>query len=132
MTLSRTLATLSLSAALLLTAGCYSSGSAGSSSATATFNKATGNIYTTVDRSLDDAFDAAQSAMNDMGYSTESANKDALKGIIKAREADKSVVTTTLDRKSDRVTNIEVNVGPLGSEPKARLILEKIMSRLGR
>ena len=125
---SAALATLTLATL----SGCTSTQSAGNSSTAVTFNKTTGNIYTTVDRSLDDSFEAAKRAMDDMGYKTEESNKDVMKGIVKAREADNSRITIQLDRQSNKVTQIEANVGPFGSESKARLILDKILSRLGR
>ncbi len=124
------ISTLALSAFALT--GCTSTQSAGNSNTAVTFNKTTGNIYTTVDRSLDDCFESAKRAMNDMGYTTEESSKDVMKGIVKAREADNSRITIQLDRQSDKVTQIEANVGPFGSESKARLILDKILSRLGR
>ncbi|HMN42300.1 MAG TPA: DUF3568 family protein [Phycisphaerales bacterium] len=128
-----TVLALILSSALLLSApGCYSSASAGAGDAAATFNKATGNLTATTNSTLDAAFDAAQGAMNDMGYSTSEAKKDYLQGIIKAREADGGLVSVELERKADKVTQIEVGVGAFGNESKARLILEKILARLGR
>jgi hypothetical protein len=111
---------------------CTNSASAGRGESTATFNKATGNLSATTDRSLDDAFAAAKQAMNDMGYSTEKASQDALKGVIVAREADGGRIDATLFRKADRVTEIEVGVGAFGNESKARIILDKILARLGR
>ncbi len=121
-------------AALALTtlSGCTSTQSAGNSNTAVTFNKTTGNIYTTVDRSLDDCFEASKRAMDDMGYTTQESNKDVMKGVIKSREADNSLISVELARQSDKVTQIEANVGPFGSESKARLILDKILSRLGR
>jgi hypothetical protein len=70
--------------------------------------------------------------MNDMGYSTEKASQDALKGVITAREADGGRIDVTLERMADRVTEIEVSVGPFGNEAKARMILDKLLARLGR
>jgi hypothetical protein len=125
-----TLTTLLLTSALLT--GCYSSASAGKGDAAATFNKATGNLIATTNSTLDASFDAAQGALNDMGYSTSEAKKDYLKGILKAREADGGLVQIDLNRKADQVTDIEVGVGAFGNESKARLILEKIFQRLGR
>ena len=128
----RTFAFLSFLALTLSAGSCTSSQTAGSSNTSVTFNKTTGNVYTTVDRSLDACFEASRKAMDDMGYKVEESSKDVLKGIIKAREADNSRVSVELKRKSDKVTDVEVNVGAFGSEPKARLILDKILSRLGR
>lgn len=128
--MNRILAAVALSAVALT--GCTSTQSAGSSNTAVTFNKTTGNIYTTVDRSLDDCFEASKRAMDDMGYTTQESSKDVMKGIVKAREADNSLVTVDLSRQSDKVTQIQANVGPFGSESKARLILDKVLNRLGR
>ena len=128
--MNRIVAALALSA-LALT-GCTSTQSAGNSNTAVTFNKTTGNIYTTVDRSLDDSFEASKRAMDDMGYTTQESSKDVMKGIVKAREADNSLVTVDLSRQSDKVTQIPAKVGPFGSETKSRLILDKIHNRLGR
>jgi hypothetical protein len=131
---TRTAAAFLLLAAALLPAlpACTNSASAGKGDSTAVFNKATGNLTANTDRSLEDSFAASKTAMNDMGYSTEKANQDALKGVIVAREADGGRIDVTLQRKADRVTEIEVGVGAFGNESKARLILDKILARLGR
>ena len=130
--MNRTLSALALCTLALALAGCTSSQTAGTSNTSVTFNKTTGNAYTTLDRSIDDCFEAAKKAMDDMGYKIEESNKDVLKGIVKAREADNSRVTVELQRKSDKVTDVEANVGAFGDEAKARLILDKILTRLGR
>ena len=130
--MSRILLSLALAALTLSAASCTSSQSAGNTNTTATFNKTTGNIYTTLDRNLNDCFEASKKAMGEMGYRIEKDSKDALKALITAREADNSRIDIELNHKSDTVTDIEVNVGAFGSEPKARLILDKILSRLGR
>jgi hypothetical protein len=130
---TRTIAAMILSALLLpALPACTNSASAGKGDTTASFNKATGNLTATTDASLDNAFAAAKQAMNDMGYSTEKASQDALKGVITAREADGGRIDVTLERMADRVTEIEVSVGPFGNEAKARMILDKLLARLGR
>jgi hypothetical protein len=129
----RTSIALTLVALTLAAGACTSSQTAGNSNTTATFNKTTGNIYTTIDRSLDDCFEACKKAIaDDMSYKIDESNKDALKGIIKSHEADNSKVSVELERKSDKVTDVEVNVGAFGNEAKARIIMDKILARLGR
>ena len=79
---------------------------------------------------LDDAFNAAKGAMDDMQYKTEKADKDALKGLVEAREADGHKVSIGLVRKADKVSEVEVSVGAFGEEAKARMILDKMLARL--
>jgi hypothetical protein len=110
---------------------CTNTASAGKGDSTAVFNTVSGNLTTSTDRPIEDAFAAAKQGVSDMGYSTEKANQDALKGVIVAREADNGRVDVTLLRKAERVTEIEVGVGAFGDEAKARLILDKILARLG-
>lgn len=111
-------------------AGCNTSPTSSRGGEQATFSKISGSISTSVAASLDRTFDAAKSAMGDMQYTTDRATKDALKGIIEAREADGRKVTTTVTRRADDITDISISVGTMGDEAKARMILDKILARV--
>jgi len=115
---------------LALAAGCWNTSNVGKDTP-AEFNKVTGELTASVDRNIDEAFAASRRAMDDMGYEVYVEAKDALHGVIKAHEADNSIVKVNVYRKAERVSSIEVDAGTFGSEAKARLIMEKILGRLG-
>lgn len=127
--MTRLVAIVFTAAALTLTA-CNTTSSSGKGGEQATYSSVTGNLSTTAAFSLDAAFNAAKGAMDDMQYKTDKAEKDALKGLVEARESDGHKVSIGLTRKADKVTDIEVSVGAFGQESKARLILDKMLARL--
>ena len=113
------------------TGGCWNTAGVGKDRTPAEFNKASGELHASVDRTLEECFDASRKAMDDMGYHIFVDAKDALHGIVKAHEADGGIIKVNSWSKAERVTTIEVDVGTFGSEAKARMIMDKILGRLG-
>jgi hypothetical protein len=111
----------------LLPACCTSNTAAGS---VAEFNPVTGRLSTTFSAPLDRAYAAAEGAVNDLQFTTLDKPKDALKGIVNAQMADGNKIAITLEKKGDALTECTVDVGALGKEATARLIMDKIEARV--
>lgn len=116
--------------ALLVLSACNTAPTAGKGGEQATFASVTGELSSTIAFTLDESFVAAKGAMDDMQYKTDKAEKDALKGIVEAREADGHKVGINLARQADRITDVVVSVGAFGEQAKARMILDKMLARL--
>ncbi|MHC4415567.1 MAG: DUF3568 family protein [Planctomycetota bacterium] len=63
---------------------------------------------------------------DELGYRLERAALDGHAGIIEARTAQEHLVRVKTYKHGERITRIEVYVGPRGSEPAAREVLSKI------
>jgi hypothetical protein len=96
----------------------------------ATFNKVTGNMNTTVEANLDRSYAAAQGAVEDMQFTTESKAKDVTKAVVVARTADKTRVQITMEPRSENVTDVTVGVPAMGDESLAQKVLDKMVARL--
>jgi hypothetical protein len=109
--------------------GCMSTKdtAAGTSAA---FNKVTGNLTTNLSAPLDRVYAATQAALDSLEFRPVDKQKDALQGIVTARMADGDRIVVTLEKRSDKVTGVSVEVGALGKESTARLVLDKIEANL--
>lgn len=121
---------LTLTAAALTLAACNTAPTSSKGGEQATFASVTGELSSTIAFTLDESFNAAKGAMDDMQFKTEKAEKDALKGIVEAREADGDKVSITVLRNAEKVTDVVVSVGAFGEQAKARMILDKMLARL--
>lgn len=119
----------SLCGALLC--GC-SSDSRGPSNSKATWNKVTGDLVTHVEAPLDRTHDAAKDAMDDLGFRIDepATKRDALQGMVVATDAANNKITVALNKQSDNVTRVEIDLGPFGDESKAHTILREIEDEL--
>ncbi len=73
---------------------------------------------------------ALQAVQDDFGYTLKDSAVDATEGIIKARTAMDNQVWVKLFKHSERVTRIELFVGPRGAESVSRELLSAIEARL--
>lgn len=113
----------------LTLASCTSSPSSTDGGAEIKTNNVTGTVSTTLNESLDDSFDAAEWAVDDMKYTVTHRAEDAMKGVIKAKTADNTEVIVTLDRNGDELTNLSVSAGTLNTEI-ARALVTRIQDRV--
>ena len=67
---------------------------------------------------------------DDFGYTIESQSVDAREGVIRAKTARGNAVRVDTFRDGDRITRVEIYVGPLGDEPAMREILSALQGRL--
>jgi hypothetical protein len=96
----------------------------------ASFNRVSGNLTTTVEANLDSSWAAAQGALDEMQFTTESKGKDVMKAVLRARTADRSPVHLVLERRSENVTDVSISVSTMGKEATAKLVLDKMIARL--
>ena len=73
---------------------------------------------------------ALEAVQTDSGYTLQESAIDATEGIIKARTAMDHEVRVKLYKHSERVTRIDVFVGPRGAESVSRELLSAIEARL--
>lgn len=79
------------------------------------------------------AHDAAIAVVrDDFGYTLESQAVDARDGKVRAKTARGYDVRIDSYRDGDRITRVEIYVGPLGDEPAMREILSALQARLKR
>jgi uncharacterized lipoprotein len=97
---------------------------------TASFHQITGTLNFTVEAPLDRVWGAAQAAVDELQFRTTGKSKDAIQGILNAKAADDSTIKITVEKRTDRTTDVTVGVGPFGKEATARLVGDKIRARL--
>ncbi len=68
----------------------------------------------------------------DFGYTVEKEAVDAREGVIRGKTARGNQVRVDTFRDGDRVTRVEIFVGPVGDEPAMREILSALQARLKR
>jgi hypothetical protein len=89
-----------------------------------------GTLESTMEGDLDKLYRASNDAVKDLQFAKISDNKDALLGVIVARNAADKKVEITLDKVSDTLTKVRIKVGTLGDETLSLAILDKIKANL--
>jgi len=97
---------------------------------TITFNRMTGNLSTTIEAGMDRAQRSAEKALEDLHYTITDKKLEDNKSVIEAKSADKDKVKVTLDRRTDRLTDVTIGVGMTGKHSNADLILEKMTDQM--
>ena len=109
----------------LTSMGCTAAWVAGGAAAgIGTYKYIKGELESTEKVSLDKAYQATQTAMEDLGFTITSKQKDAFDGEVIARRATGKKVTVKLKRQSDSVTQIRIRVGTFGDETISKDILD--------
>ncbi|MBI1841049.1 MAG: DUF3568 family protein [Verrucomicrobia bacterium] len=123
---------LALCLMLLSVAGCASIAliGAGAAAGVAGVAYANGELKTSLEASLDNAYAAAQAAMKDFQFSIKKTAKDVLYAKVEATTAQDKSVQITLNKTSDKITELRIRVGVFGDESLSRSIHEKIKARL--
>jgi L-fucose isomerase-like protein len=105
--------------------GCTAAWVAGGAAAgIGTYKYIKGELESTEKVSLDKAYQATQTAMEDLEFTITSKQKDAFDGEVIARRATGKKVTVKLKRQSDSVTQIKIRVGTFGDETISKDILD--------
>jgi len=79
---------------------------------------------------IDKVFDASKKAIEELGFTVETANSDALEGVIVAKGATNHTRRVRLERVGPEITHVEIFVGPTGSTYRSEEILNRIEDRL--
>lgn len=93
---------------------------------TVTFNRLNGHLNTTIEAGMDRAQRSAEKALEDLHYTITDKKLEDNKSVIEAKSADKDKVKVTLERRTDRLTDVTIGVGMTGKQSNADLILEKM------
>jgi hypothetical protein len=89
-----------------------------------------GELKSTEDASLDQAWGATQTAMGDLGFAITERRKDVFNAELNARGVEVKKIRIALKKISDNSTEFKIRVGVFGDEAKSRQILQTIKQRL--
>ncbi|HLO42161.1 MAG TPA: DUF3568 family protein [Phycisphaerales bacterium] len=116
---------------LAILPACSSTSGSSSAKTTATETSTiTGRSTMTASVGLDSAYAAAKDAISELQFVQTQDNKDALTAVLKAKTADNKTVTVTLTRKSDTITDVEVDAGVI-DRSLAQKTLDTIRRKIG-
>lgn len=118
-----------LAACIGITSGCLpllAGGAAGGISVAYVANE----LQAQEETSIQEAYAATIEALEELGLTVTSKEKDALTSKIIASGAEDKEITVRLERQTDYVTTIRIRVGLIGDRGFSMLILEKIEDRL--
>ena len=90
-----------------------------------------GELQTNYASPLDETWQAALSALQDLGYRIISSQKDGTEGEIEARRIGGDKVRVGLSVSGPETTLVKIRVGVFGDEAVSRTIERKIASGLG-
>jgi hypothetical protein len=89
-----------------------------------------GELRATEAVSLENAYQAAQQAMNDLEFTVANKQKDAFYAEINARRASGKKIKVKFDKESNSLTRIKIRVGTFGDESMSHKILERIKKHI--
>jgi hypothetical protein len=112
----------------LVAAGAAAGGAAAGAGAIA---YSEGSLDTTYPASLDRTWNATMAALKDSQLGLTEQQKDVAHGTIKARRADNTPVTVSLDQAGPNTTTVKIRVGTFGDEEASRAINSRIAAHLG-
>jgi len=85
-----------------------------------------GDLEAVESHSLDEVYEAAIEALDELELNIISRSKDALTATINARDAQDKKVTIILKKTAEQTTKVSIRIGTFGDETKSRLIYQKI------
>jgi len=118
-----------LGAAMLVCSGCVAVVAAGAAGAAAVA-WVRGELQTTLSANLDRSFNAAKEAIEDLQFVKVSERKDALLGVLVARNAADKKIEIRLENMATNATKVGIRVGVVGDQELSLAILEKIKANL--
>ncbi len=89
-----------------------------------------GDLEAVEAKNIDAVYAATKKALKQLGLSVTRESRDALSGIITARDAQDKKVTIKLNTTTEGATKISVRVGLFGNETMSNLIYQKIHDNL--
>lgn len=108
--------------------GCVSKTTGSGAAATYVYIK--GDLESTLEAGLDKAFRASNEAVKQLQFAKISESKDALLGIVVARNAADKKIEIQLDKAGENLTKVKIHAGLVGDETLSLVILEKIKANL--
>lgn len=108
--------------------GCVTAAAAGAAGAGVAYMM--GDLKGTIDASPQNAADAAEAALRELGISVVSSVADDLEGTVTARTARDRRVRIELKRQSPQSSAISIRVGVWGDEVLSREIYDRIRANL--
>lgn len=118
-----------LGVAMLMCSGCVAVVAAGAAGAAAVA-WVRGELQTTLPANLDRSFGATKEAIKDLQFVKVSERKDALLGVLVARNAADKKIEIRLENMASNVTKVGIRVGVVGDQELSLAILEKIKANL--
>ena len=85
-----------------------------------------GELKTVEEVTLNRAWNATQKAMNNLGFTITSKEKDAFNSKLIAKSVANKIIKIKLNRQSNMLTEIRIRVGTFGDESMSLKILESI------
>lgn len=113
---------------IILLSGCAAVLVGGAAAGTVAYVR--GDLEAVVDHSVDETFDAAVKAMNQLDLSIISRDHDKLTGKIVARDSEDSKITVTLKSRETGNTELRIRVGVFGDEALSRRIYDQVRENL--
>ncbi len=89
-----------------------------------------GDLKRNYEASMDKAWQAAVTAVEELKLSVESKQHDALTGVIKGKMADGKSFSINLKRLGENLTEVGVRIGTFGDRVRSEAIHDKILSKL--
>ena len=117
-----------LAAATVSTQGCMVA--AVGAAAVGTVAYVRGDLEAVETAPIDNVYDAALAAMEELQIRVLSKSKDALSATITGRDAADKKLTIKLKVATEGITKLSMRIGVFGSETKSRLIHQKIKEHL--
>ncbi len=78
---------------------------------------------------LKTAHSAGIGALSDLGFTMESEKSDMTEGVVKGKTARGDAVVVETFKEGERLTKVDVFVGPMGDQPKMEELMRKIEAR---
>ncbi len=128
MQIQRILLTVLLLGAVASMTGCLAAAVGAGAVSTVAYIK--GDLEAVEAKNIDAVYAATKEAMKQLRYSVTRESRDAISGVITARDAQDKKVTVKLNSTAEAVTKISIRVGLFGNETKSNLIYQTIHDNL--
>jgi hypothetical protein len=128
MQIQRIFLTVLLFGAVVSMSGCLAAAVGAGAVGTVAYMK--GDLEAVEAEDINVVYEASKNALKQLGLSVTKESRDALSGVITARDAQDKKVTIKLSSTTEGATKISIRVGLFGNEMKSNLIYQKIHDNL--
>jgi hypothetical protein len=105
-------------------------GAAAAAVGAGTYYYVKGDLKRNYEAPMDKTWEATVKSVEEMKFTVESQQHDALSGVIKGKMADGTGFEINLKRVGDNLTEVGVRIGTFGDRGKSEVIHDKIHSKL--